>query len=138
MNNKRILEHVTQYMEICLKRKAIEEEDSSVKTLRILRHFFLIPSYAGYLCVIHNLCWIALKLSPKGKERTFTRMRVCEYICLFCSNPNESFNVMLGKSQVLTQKPHKKQNQKTKKQPNNQTNKNPPKKSAGNNILNVR
>lgn len=126
MNNKRILEHVTQYMEICLKRKAIEE-DSFIKTLKILCHFFLIPSYAGYLCVIHNLCWIALKLSPKGKERTFTRMRICEYICLFCSNLNESFNVMLSKSpgsDPKTPQKTKSENQKT----TNQTNKNPPKK----------
>lgn len=29
--------------------------------------FFLISSYARYLHVIYNLCWLAVKVSPKGK-----------------------------------------------------------------------
>lgn len=63
--------------------------------------FFLIPSNIGSLHVIHNLCWIILKLFPKGKERTFTYICILEYVCVFSPNLNKSINIIFSKSTGL-------------------------------------
>ena len=60
--------------------------------------FFLIPSNTSYLHVIHNLCWIILKMFPKGKERTFTCTCILEYACVFSPSLNESINIIFSKS----------------------------------------
>ena len=69
--------------------------------------FFLIPSNIGYLHVIHNLCWIILKMFPKGKERTFTYMCILEYVCVFSPNLNESINIIFSKSTGFGEKKKK-------------------------------
>lgn len=84
MNIKGILEHVTHYMEICLKRKTRCTRSSSLhKNTQNPVLFFLITSNTGYLHVIHNLCWIVLKIFPKGIERTFIYVHIFEnYLCV--------------------------------------------------------
>lgn len=95
--NKGILEHVTQYMEICLRRKTrCIRSRSLYKNTQNLVLFFLIPSNTGYLHAIHNLCWTVLKIFPKGKESTFTYVCIFEYVCMFCPNLNESINVIFS------------------------------------------
>lgn len=95
--NKGILEHVAQYMEICLRRKTrCIRSRSLYKNTQNLVLFFLIPSNTGYLHAIHNLCWTVLKIFPKGKESTFTYVCIFEYVCVFCPNLNESINVIFS------------------------------------------
>ena len=75
-------------MEICLKRKArCIRSRCLYKNTQNPVSFSLVLSYTAYLYIIHNLCWIVLKISPKEKKGL---LHICVYVSTFvCSAQNQ-------------------------------------------------
>lgn len=123
MNNRGILEHMTQYTEICLKRKArCIRSRPLYKNTEIPVSFFLKKPNTGYLHVIHSFHQLVLKVIPKDKQRTFIYVYISKQVCVFCPNTNDSINI-ISKSPGFT--------------PTSPAKKKEALKSAENNILNV-